>query len=77
MARTGEVDSATAQFFINLRDNDPLKHSGREFGYAGFARVTHRMYVEDAIPGVETEDRAGHQDVPVESVTILDVTIDA
>lgn len=77
MARTGEVDSATAQFFINLRDNDPLNHSGRDFGYAVFARVTDGMNVVDAIAGVETEDRAGHQDVPVESVTILDVTIDA
>jgi len=77
MARTGEVDSATAQFFINLRDNDALNHSGRDFGYAVFARVTDGMNVVDAIAGVETEDRAGHQDVPVESVTILDVTIDA
>ena len=77
MARTGEVDSATAQFFINLRDNDPLNHRGRDFGYAVFARVTDGMNVVDAIAGVETEDRAGLHDVPVESVTILDVTIDA
>ena len=77
MERTGMVDSATAQFFINLRDNDSLNHSSRDFGYAVFARVTDGMGVVDAIAGVETGDRAGHQDVPVETVTILDVTIEA
>jgi len=77
MARTGEVDSATAQFFINLRDNGALNHSGRDFGYTVFARVTDGMDVVDAIAGVKTGDCAGHQDVPVESVTILDVTIEA
>ena len=76
MARTGEVDSATAQFFINLRDNDALNHSGRNFGYAVFGQVTDGMDVVDAIAGVETANRAGHQDVPVDAVTILDVTIE-
>jgi cyclophilin family peptidyl-prolyl cis-trans isomerase len=75
MARTGVVDSATSQFFINLRDNDFLNHGGRDFGYAVFGRVADGMDVVDAIAAVETGNRAGHQDVPVEAVTILEVTI--
>ncbi len=76
MARTGVVDSATSQFFINLRDNDFLDHGGRDFGYAVFGRVAAGMEVVDAIAGVPTGDRAGHQDVPVEPVKIVEVTID-
>ena len=76
MARTGVVDSATSQFFINLNDNDFLNQGDRDFGYAVFARVTDGMDVVDAIAVVETGNRAGHQDVPVEAVTILEVTID-
>ena len=76
MARTGVVDSATAQFFINLRDNDFLNHGGRDFGYAVFGRVTDGMDVVDAIAGVETGNRGGHQDVPLEAVEITGVTID-
>ncbi|NCF51036.1 peptidyl-prolyl cis-trans isomerase [Gammaproteobacteria bacterium] len=77
MARTGVVDSATSQFFINLRDNDFLNHGGRDFGYAVFGRVTDGMDVVDAIAAVATGNRAGHQDVPLDPVTILEVTIDA
>jgi cyclophilin family peptidyl-prolyl cis-trans isomerase len=76
MARTGVVDSATSQFFINLRDNDFLNHGTRDFGYAVFGRVTAGMDVVDAIAAVPTGNRAGHQDVPIEAVTILDVAID-
>jgi len=76
MARTNVVDSATSQFFVNLSDNAFLNHGGRDFGYAVFGKVTDGMDVVDAIAGVETGNRAGHQDVPVETVTILDVTID-
>ena len=76
MARTSEVDSATAQFFINLRDNDFLNHGGRDFGYAVFGRVTAGMEVVDAIAAVPTGNRAGHQDVPVDAVTIIEVTTD-
>jgi cyclophilin family peptidyl-prolyl cis-trans isomerase len=76
MARTGVVDSATSQFFINLRDNDFLNHGTRDFGYAVFGRVSGGMDVVDAIAAVETGSRAGHQDVPVETVEILEVTID-
>ncbi len=76
MARTSIVDSATSQFFINLRDNDFLNHSGRDFGYAVFGRVATGMSVVDAIAAVPTESRGGHQDVPVETVRIVDITID-
>jgi cyclophilin family peptidyl-prolyl cis-trans isomerase len=75
MARTMVVDSATAQFFINLRDNDFLDHGTRDFGYAVFGRVTDGMDVVDAIAAVPTGNRAGHQDVPVEAVTINEVEI--
>ena len=75
MARTNVVDSATSQFFINLRDNTFLDHGTRDFGYAVFGRVASGMDVVDAIAAVRTGNRAGHQDVPVEPVTILEVTI--
>jgi cyclophilin family peptidyl-prolyl cis-trans isomerase len=76
MARTGVVDSATSQFFINLRENDFLNHGGRDFGYAVFGRVASGMDVVDAIAAVQTGNQGGHQDVPVEPVKIVEVTID-
>ncbi len=76
MARTSVVDSATSQFFINLRDNDFLNHGGRDFGYAVFGKVSDGMDVVDAIAAVPTGNHAGHQDVPVEAVTIIEVTLD-
>ncbi len=76
MARTGVVDSATSQFFINLRDNDFLNNGTRDFGYAVFGKVSSGMDVVDAIAAVETGTHAGHQDVPVETVEIIEVTID-
>jgi len=76
MARTGVVDSATSQFFINLRDNDFLNHGGRDFGYAVFGKVASGMDVVEAIAAVQTGNQGGHQDVPVEPVEIIEVTID-
>ena len=76
MARTSVVDSATSQFFINLRDNDFLNHGSRDFGYAVFGRVADGMDVVDSIAAVATGNRAGHQDVPLDPVTILEVTVD-
>lgn len=73
MARTGQIDSATSQFFVNLSDNDFLNHSGespRDYGYAVFGEVVDGMDVVDGIAGVETTSRGGHQDVPVEPVVI-------
>jgi len=76
MARTGVVDSATSQFFINLSDNDFLNNGTRDFGYAVFGRVTDGIDVVDAIAAVATGSSGGHQDVPLDTVTILEVTID-
>jgi len=76
MARTAVVDSATSQFFINLRDNDFLNNGTRDFGYAVFGKVSSGMDVVDAIAGVQTGNSGGHQDVPVETVEIIEVSID-
>ena len=54
MARTSDVNSATSQFFINLKDNTFLDHSSRDFGYAVFAKVTNGMDVVDKIAAVPT-----------------------
>ena len=70
MARTGVVDSATAQFFINLKDNDFLNHGGRDFGYAVFGRVIEGMDVVDEIAKAPTERKGPHEAVPVEPVVI-------
>ena len=80
MARTNAVHSATAQFFINHRDNAGrgLDHRGTdpaEYGYAVFGRVTDGMDVVDAIAGVETTAQGGHQNVPVTPVVINAVTV--
>jgi peptidyl-prolyl cis-trans isomerase A (cyclophilin A) len=71
MARTNVVDSATAQFFINLSDNDFLNHAGASnFGYAVFGRVTSGMDVVDKIAGVPTGTKGPHQNVPTTPVII-------
>ena len=68
MARTSDINSATSQFFVNLKDNDFLDHKRGNFGYAVFARVTEGMDVIDKIAAVETGRRRGFDDVPVEAV---------
>ena len=71
MARTGVVDSATSQFFINLADNEFLNHSGpANFGYAVFGRVVEGLDTIDRIAKGRTGRKAGHDDVPVEDVVI-------
>jgi peptidyl-prolyl cis-trans isomerase A (cyclophilin A) len=70
MARRGEPNSATAQFFINLKDNEFLDHGVRDFGYAVFGRVAGGMDVVDRIAAVKTATRPPHQDVPVEAVVV-------
>ena len=70
MARTSVVDSATAQFFINVADNVFLDHGTRDFGYAVFGKVTKGENVVDRIADVDTGMRAGMRDVPKESVSI-------
>ena len=76
MARTGVVDSATAQFFINTVDNDFLDHQDtttRGYGYAVFGRVIDGMDVVNKIKVVKTTSKGGMGDVPVEPVIIESV----
>jgi len=71
MARSPKPNSATAQFFINHRDNDVLDYvDDQSAGYAVFGKVTEGMDVVDAIASVETTTRSGKEDVPVEPVII-------
>jgi len=77
MARTGVVDSATSQFFINLKDNDFLDHkdkSVRGYGYAVFGKVVKGMEVVDKIGVAPTHTFNRFRDVPVEPVVINSVT---
>ena len=78
MARTMEPHSATAQFFINVKDNDFLNHSGKNmqgWGYAVFGKITAGSEVLDKIRAVPTTSRNGHQDVPADPVIIESVEI--
>ena len=73
MARTSDPHSATAQFFINVANNDFLNHKApnpQGWGYCVFGKVTSGTEVVDKIKGVKTGSRAGHQDVPLEDVVI-------
>jgi peptidyl-prolyl cis-trans isomerase B (cyclophilin B) len=78
MARTGEPNSATSQFFINVVDNQMLDFRGpgpQEIGYCVFGRVIKGLDVVNKIRNVDTTTRAGHQNVPVQTVTIERVTL--
>jgi len=73
MARTGDPHSATAQFFINVKDNAFLNHtapSGQGWGYCVFGKVVEGMDVVDKIKGVKTGSKGFHQDVPADDVVI-------
>ena len=73
MARTGDPHSATAQFFINVKDNAFLNHtapSGQGWGYCVFGKVVEGMDVVDKIKGVKTGSKGFHQDVPADDVLI-------
>jgi cyclophilin family peptidyl-prolyl cis-trans isomerase len=79
MARTNVVDSATSQFFINLKDNDFLNHrdtSPMGFGYAVFGKVIAGMEVVDKIAKVPTGNAGPHQNVPVKPVVIESVKVE-
>ena len=73
MARTNDINSATSQFFVNLKDNDFLDHKPGNFGYAVFARVTDGMDVVDKIAAVATGRQRGFDDVPTETVIMKHV----
>lgn len=73
MARTMQPHSASAQFFINVKDNDFLNHTKPDlhgWGYAVFGKVVEGQDVVDKIKSVKTGNHGGHQDVPVENVVI-------
>jgi peptidyl-prolyl cis-trans isomerase B (cyclophilin B) len=71
MARTGDPHSATAQFFINVKDNGFLNYPGQDgWGYCVFGKVVEGKEVVDAIRNVKTGNRSGFQDVPLEDVII-------
>ncbi len=75
MARTSNPNSATSQFFINVKDNDFLDKAKAQdgVGYCVFGKVTSGLDVLDKIKDVRTGTKAKHQDVPVQDVTILSV----
>ena len=77
MARTGEPDSATSQFYVNVVDNDGLDRANYQdgFGYCVFGKVTKGMEVVNKIRDVNTETRSGMKNVPVEDVTIKSVRL--
>ena len=78
MARTGVRDSATSQFFINVKDNDFLNYSGENpqgWGYAVFGKVVSGTDVVDKIRAARTGVKGGMSDVPVEAITIQSATV--
>lgn len=78
MARTNDPHSATAQFFINLVNNDFLNHQGKNpqgWGYAAFGKVIEGMDVVDSIAKVQTGAKGEFRDVPVEPVVIQKATV--
>ena len=78
MARTRDPHSATAQFFINLKNNDFLNHTRKSingWGYTVFGKVTGGMEVVDTIARVKTTKKGRQQNLPVETIYIEDVVI--
>ena len=78
MARTNAPHSATAQFFINIKDNDFLNFSAPTasgWGYAVFGKVVAGTEVVDKIKAVRTGNKGGHSDVPVEDVVIVKAVV--
>jgi peptidyl-prolyl cis-trans isomerase B (cyclophilin B) len=78
MARTQDPHSATAQFFINVQDNDFLNHTGENmqgWGYTVFGKVAQGEEVLDKIRCVQTGSQGGHQDVPTDPIIIESISI--
>ena len=78
MARTGDPDSATAQFFINVANNTRLNHTGKTlqgWGYAVFGKVVKGREVVDKIKAVATTTRGDYENVPQEPVTIIKASV--
>lgn len=76
MARTGNPDSATSQFFINVKNNDSLNAPSPDgYGYTVFGKVVSGTDVVDKIRAVQTGNKGGMQNVPVEPITIQSATV--
>jgi peptidyl-prolyl cis-trans isomerase A (cyclophilin A) len=75
MARTAKVDSATSQFFINVKNNYFLNNGYRDFGYAVFGKVVKGMDIIEAISLVDTGVKNGMRDVPVEPIIVLSTSV--
>ena len=77
MARTSDPHSATSQFFINLKDNDFLdkKNAQDGWGYCVFGEVTEGLDIVENIGTVATNNKAGHGDVPIETIIIESVEV--
>jgi peptidyl-prolyl cis-trans isomerase A (cyclophilin A) len=76
MARTGVPNSATAQFFINVKDNDFLNGTREGTGYAVFGKVTSGMDVVEKIRGARTDNKGPYENVPVEPIVIKQATLE-
>ena len=76
MARTGVPNSATAQFFINVKDNDFLNGTREGSGYAVFGKVTSGMDVVEKIRGSRTDNKGPYENVPVEPIIIKQATLE-
>ncbi len=70
MARTSDINSATSQFFINLKDNAMLDNNPNNFGYAVFGKIVAGIEVVDKIAQVPTGNRQIYQNVPIEDVVV-------
>ena len=78
MARTSDIHSATSQFFINVSDNNFLDFRNPTpsgFGYCAFGEVTKGIEIVDKIKKVKTGTEKGHDDVPLQAIKILEVTV--
>ena len=79
MARTSDPDSATCQFFINVKNNDFLNHTAKTaegWGYTVFGKVAKGHGVVNKMKGVDTGNNGPHADVPLETITIIKATVE-
>jgi peptidyl-prolyl cis-trans isomerase A (cyclophilin A) len=75
MARTAKVDSASSQFFVNIKNNHFLNNGYRDFGYAVFGKIVSGMELLDTLSLTETSRKNGMSDVPVDPIIVKDVKV--
>jgi peptidyl-prolyl cis-trans isomerase A (cyclophilin A) len=75
MARYGDPDSATSQFFINLKDNAHLDPEGAEYGYAVFGKIIEGMDVADKIAGAKTGTKGQFTNIPLQTILVKSASI--